>query len=335
MTAKEADASRVTKVFPWESGHRRTPSRVFPKGSTPPPQNTLPPPPRDTPALSVQAATPSPPATETSSSPSAPVPPRPRNFNEAMRSYTNAWDEVPSIRRYVDRMVGNHTGRPSVAYQGIEDRGRNSKDDRSDRRRAPSERSRDGGTDGDDEEEDETSEDLEAEKRIKGAQSPKGPPGGPSRRHGRGGDGGAGGAGGGSGGAATGGTQSRGVGGGSGTDRISPRNGGGGGGGKGGGNYSGRQHHARPQHLHHSLSHSAAQTDIVTQKDASAQTPPADELSFGARHFRVSSTESVTSAGVQTPDGNGNANDAPSPGSIGRSWGAWFARPVEDKENNH
>ena len=92
------DRSSVKAVFPWEqqAQEHRTPDRVFPQGS---------------PSLDfkkVNDATPSVSSDrgrDRSSSPgTAPAPAR--SLSEAMANYSNAWDSMPSIQRYVDRVSG-------------------------------------------------------------------------------------------------------------------------------------------------------------------------------------------------------------------------------------
>lgn len=86
------DRSNVHAVFPWEEkGHGRPAAgRVFPRGDTPPP-------------IRLQAATPDA-ATPRPSSPQSQSGPQQRSMAEAMASYTNAWDNVPQIGKYVKRL---------------------------------------------------------------------------------------------------------------------------------------------------------------------------------------------------------------------------------------
>ncbi|CDZ96803.1 Glycosyl transferase, family 8-glycogenin [Phaffia rhodozyma] len=164
---------KADSSLPWNRGHRKTPSRVFPRGDTPPiPEHPLitfaEPSARNSssespviPQLSFHAATPSPEPT--------PVPtPRPvLSFEEAMRSYKgNAWDSMPGIKNYANRLQGTKqvskpSGAITPAIKGeivYNDRGRRgSKDIDIDWR--SQERSRDRGDDGDDEEEDSDEDD--------------------------------------------------------------------------------------------------------------------------------------------------------------------------------
>ena len=93
------DRSSIKAVFPWEqSGHRqRQPDRVFPRGDSPPPQPQSQHP---HPIFNIQNATPPIP-----SPPRQPSPP-PRSMAESMAGYTNAWDTMPSIRRYINKITG-------------------------------------------------------------------------------------------------------------------------------------------------------------------------------------------------------------------------------------
>ncbi|ODN81293.1 hypothetical protein L198_07777 [Cryptococcus wingfieldii CBS 7118] len=102
------DRKQLAPVFPWEErGHPR-PQRVFPKGEEPLPrlvQGLRPP------SISIQ--NPSPPTYPTSSSSSLPTeqrspspPTRIKSMQESMASYKNAWDELPEIGRYMQRVGG-------------------------------------------------------------------------------------------------------------------------------------------------------------------------------------------------------------------------------------
>jgi len=82
-------------VFPWEEAQNRaTPGRVFPRGSTPPGQHGL-----QAPHIQIKPSTPE-------HEPSPPSANQPKSMAESMASYTNAWDSVPSIQRYVSRLSG-------------------------------------------------------------------------------------------------------------------------------------------------------------------------------------------------------------------------------------
>ncbi len=92
------DRNNVLPVFPWEETpqHRR-PDRVFPQGASSPSQNrsTGPSPQRNAEAKSMQ---------------------------EAIASYTNAWDQMPSIRQYVMRITGTgqHSSERDLAVMGLQ-----------------------------------------------------------------------------------------------------------------------------------------------------------------------------------------------------------------------
>ncbi|WVF66693.1 hypothetical protein IAT40_001435 [Kwoniella sp. CBS 6097] len=101
FTSSVPDRSNVQPVFPWEQkGQARpTPGRVFPRGDTPPPDHDHP----RRPTILVREATPDYPPQHRQPSP---PPAQPRSMAEAMASYTNAWDDVPQINRYVRKMSG-------------------------------------------------------------------------------------------------------------------------------------------------------------------------------------------------------------------------------------
>ncbi|WVQ76910.1 hypothetical protein IAR50_006588 [Cryptococcus sp. DSM 104548] len=100
------DRKRVAPVFPWEGRDQPKPQRVFPTGEEPLPRlvRGLCPP-----SISIQ--NPSPPADKANSSPPtdqrSPSPPtRVKSMQESMSSYKNAWDELPEIGRYMQRLSG-------------------------------------------------------------------------------------------------------------------------------------------------------------------------------------------------------------------------------------
>jgi hypothetical protein len=102
-THSAPDRSNVRAVFPWEQQGQQQAQRVFPRGSTPPPQNTHR---HGMPSVSVQEASPATsPRPEGSRATPQPAQP-PRSMAEAMASYKNAWDSDPRIGQYVDRMTG-------------------------------------------------------------------------------------------------------------------------------------------------------------------------------------------------------------------------------------
>ena len=108
FTSSVPDRSAVQAVFPWE-GKQRQATRVFPRGSTPPPLHDQHKP-NVAPDLSVQSATPpfsSSQQQQQQRTPDAAPPPAPvRSMAEAMASYTNAWDHDDSIKRYMSRITG-------------------------------------------------------------------------------------------------------------------------------------------------------------------------------------------------------------------------------------
>ena len=95
FTTSTPDRSNVQPLFPWEEGqHQRRPDRIFPRGESPLRQQGYHP---DV-FVSPHHASPS------LSSPPGKTPPR--SMTEAIASYTNAWDAVPSIQRYVNSISG-------------------------------------------------------------------------------------------------------------------------------------------------------------------------------------------------------------------------------------
>jgi len=114
FTVSTPSQENVQPVFPWEekTTHRPAPSRSFPKEEKPLP---LPPPVKKTLAsLSSKTSTPPPPPITIpktdvlpTRAPPGPPPQRvpPPTFEEAMASYTNAWDDVASIGRYAKRLT--------------------------------------------------------------------------------------------------------------------------------------------------------------------------------------------------------------------------------------
>nr|XP_031859843.1 uncharacterized protein CI109_004691 [Kwoniella shandongensis]KAA5526915.1 hypothetical protein CI109_004691 [Kwoniella shandongensis] len=110
------DRSNVTAVFPWEqrNDQRATPGRVFPRGDTPPlghgSQH------QRGPSINVRQATPEGGAHHSPDySPSGQN--QSRSMAEAMASYTNAWDAVPQIDRYIKRISGVGSGKAQRSSQ--------------------------------------------------------------------------------------------------------------------------------------------------------------------------------------------------------------------------
>jgi hypothetical protein len=116
FTGSQPDRTAIQPVFPWEQPGQayRKPDRVFPRGSSPPRHAD-----RDRkPQLTVSIQQPTPPVQSPAQRPSPPPPPPPpRSMAEAMASYTNAWDNDPSIKQYIDRITGKPSGqsRPAVS----------------------------------------------------------------------------------------------------------------------------------------------------------------------------------------------------------------------------
>lgn len=117
------DRNNVQAVFPWETpGHQRAPSRVFPKGDTPPPERQH----KPSVHMSVQEPTPEASPIYVQTTP-PPATNQHRSMAEAMASYKNAWDADPRIERYVNRLTGGpsnqHHGRHTSRDYGLVDPG--------------------------------------------------------------------------------------------------------------------------------------------------------------------------------------------------------------------
>ncbi|KAL7417787.1 hypothetical protein BDY24DRAFT_411740 [Mrakia frigida] len=190
VTTQQADSSLVGKIFPWESRTRSAPSRVFPRGETPPPARSSPPSSNQTVHDHTQSENQYPHHHNHQ-------PPPPATFQSASK-YVNAWDAVPAIQKYVTRLTGPpaNKGKPisSSSSRGGSEGTRTPPGSRGRREErghgglgGRKEPSRDGGDEGDDEEEE--SEESQSE-----AHGETTPPAG-KKRDGRGGGGGGGGAG--------------------------------------------------------------------------------------------------------------------------------------------
>ena len=95
FTTSTPDRSNIQPLFPWEKGLRqRRPDRIFPEGDSPLRQHGSHP---DASASTHHASS-------SLSSPSGQTPPK--SMQEAIASYTNAWDTVPSIQRYMSSISG-------------------------------------------------------------------------------------------------------------------------------------------------------------------------------------------------------------------------------------
>ncbi|KAH8119846.1 hypothetical protein DFH11DRAFT_11816 [Phellopilus nigrolimitatus] len=113
----QPDISKVTSVFPWEDKPRHTPGRVFPEGETAPRKTKYieDMPPEPVPKLPTPEIKPgnvrvqSPRMRIQTSSP-------PIGFPGA-KSYSNAWDSVPSIQKYASRLVKPPTSVPPLILQ--------------------------------------------------------------------------------------------------------------------------------------------------------------------------------------------------------------------------
>ena len=86
------DPTKVKAVFPWEEQKRHRPGRVFPTYDPPSPSQFLSPEPQSSPLVQ------SPPAP--ASQPLSPLQGLPFSL-----TYANAWDTVPSIQKYANRLV--------------------------------------------------------------------------------------------------------------------------------------------------------------------------------------------------------------------------------------
>lgn len=114
------DRRNVKAVFPWEQNQQRhQPARVFPQGDSPLPIS----PPTQTESLPESSAAPH---REASDSPANSGPQthadhqhtRQKSFAESIASYTNAWDQDPSITRYVNRLKAVPRANPRASMSG-------------------------------------------------------------------------------------------------------------------------------------------------------------------------------------------------------------------------
>ena len=90
------DRAKIKPVFPWEDKPRLTPGRVFPSTDSPPPGQFL--------QLPVQTASPSPSPPQRFSPTQQYISSPPSGFPPSF-SYSNVWDNVPSIQKYASRLV--------------------------------------------------------------------------------------------------------------------------------------------------------------------------------------------------------------------------------------
>ncbi|KAL1708306.1 glycosyltransferase family 8 protein [Schizophyllum commune] len=94
------DRHKVKPVFPWEEKPRAKPGRVFPHGESPSPSEFKIPLPEIEPEPEVQQPAPGVPAVQTTTPrASPPVHGLPRTL-----AFANAWDTVPSIQKYADKL---------------------------------------------------------------------------------------------------------------------------------------------------------------------------------------------------------------------------------------
>ncbi|KAL1760905.1 glycosyltransferase family 8 protein [Schizophyllum commune] len=94
------DRHKVKPVFPWEEKPRAKPGRVFPHGESPSPSEFKIPLPEVEPEPEVQQPAPGVPAVQTTTPrASPPVHGLPRTL-----AFANAWDTVPSIQKYADKL---------------------------------------------------------------------------------------------------------------------------------------------------------------------------------------------------------------------------------------
>ncbi|OCH94665.1 hypothetical protein OBBRIDRAFT_768953 [Obba rivulosa] len=104
------DRTKVQTVFPWEEKPRHVPQRVFPQTDSPPP--------------GVRYIEPAKPPSPPSVKPPSPEKPSPLHVQTPSHgvpfsfTYSNAWDNVPSIQRYATRLVrppfhGLHSSQPA------------------------------------------------------------------------------------------------------------------------------------------------------------------------------------------------------------------------------
>ena len=113
------DRAKIKPVFPWEDKPRLTPGRIFPSTDSPPPGQFL------LPAVQPASPSPSPPLRYSPTQPYTSSPPSgfPPTF-----SYSNVWDNVPSIQKYASRLVrpSQHTPPLGPAFDFDESRRRES-----------------------------------------------------------------------------------------------------------------------------------------------------------------------------------------------------------------
>ncbi|KAF8913104.1 hypothetical protein CPB84DRAFT_1841512 [Gymnopilus junonius] len=93
------DRSKLKTVFPWEDKPRVLPKRVFPDSDAPPPSLFL------SPSSQSQTSTTTPSTPETRGPPTRNLPLSPLYGLPNALSYSNAWDNIPSIQKYASKLV--------------------------------------------------------------------------------------------------------------------------------------------------------------------------------------------------------------------------------------
>ncbi|PPQ71465.1 hypothetical protein CVT26_011244 [Gymnopilus dilepis] len=150
------DRSKLKTVFPWEEKPRAPPRRVFPDSDAPPPSLFL------SPGSQSQTSTTTPSTPETrASNPPRNLPLSPLYGLPNAFSYSNAWDNVPSIQKYASKLVKPPPPPPTVLAPAFEDDGY-----KKGRRKSWDERAEVSSRDGDDEDnaDDEDDEDKQPAK---------------------------------------------------------------------------------------------------------------------------------------------------------------------------
>ncbi len=107
VTHHEADYSKVTSVFPWEQRQRHVSTRAFPASEAPPPN--IPRAEPSSPTVTVEEPTPEKPSLSIRNPPTyRELYNTPATVHQGMPGsviYMNAWDNIPSIQRYANKLV--------------------------------------------------------------------------------------------------------------------------------------------------------------------------------------------------------------------------------------
>ena len=98
--APAPDRSKIKQVFPWEGKLRHAPGRVFPGSDSPPPGAPF----LELPKVEEAPPTQPPTSPERRQSPT-PGRPAPPNIGLPKVNYSNAWDTVPQITKYANRLA--------------------------------------------------------------------------------------------------------------------------------------------------------------------------------------------------------------------------------------